>query len=122
MSFWNKLFGGSLAPATQQPLSKPTAPSSSKVAPTKPPKTIVEEVKDMLRKASGAQDFVAKANRFGFRAAKEDFMGLWLEKGDCTLILAVLPSHGSDLIWCLSMIESKDAEIVNLVNEGKLTF
>jgi hypothetical protein len=63
-----------------------------------------------------------RANQAGFRAIKEDFIGLYLEKGDCTLILAVLPSHGPDTIWCLSMIATKGSGVVNLVNEGKVTF
>lgn len=84
--------------------------------------SIVEEVKETIRNASGALDFVSRAKQAGFRAIKEDFIGLYLQKGDCTLILAVLPSRGLDSIWCLSMIENKGAEIVNLINEGKITF
>jgi len=122
MSFWKRLFGGSPAPAAQPPRPKLTLPEPPKAAPPQPPRTVVEEVKEMLRNASGALDFVARAKQAGFRAIKEDFIGLWLEKGDCTLILAVLPSHGPDSIWCLSMIENKGAEIVNLINEGKITF
>ncbi len=81
----------------------------------------VEEVKDIIRKASGARDFVSRANQAGWQKFKEDFIGLYLQKGDCTLILAVLPSHGPDTIWCLSMAP-KGSGTTNLIDEGKNTF
>jgi hypothetical protein len=81
----------------------------------------VEEIKDIIRKSSGARDFVSRAYQSGWQKFKEDFIGLYLQKGDCTVILAVLPSHGPDLIWCLSMA-SKGSDTVNLIDEGKLTF
>src|ERR1017187_5607880 len=121
MSFWKRLFGGSPAPAAQPRRPKPTTPDPPKPAPPARPTNVVEEVKDIIRKASGARDFVSRANQAGFRAIKEDFIGLWLQKGDCTLILAVLPSHGPDSIWCLSMA-SKGSDTVNLIDEGKMTF
>jgi len=113
MSLWRKLFGGSSAPAAQ--------PTKSTPAPSQEAASLVKEVKDIIRKSSGARDFVARANRAGFRTIKEDFIGLYLQKEDCTVILAVLPSHGPDTIWCLSMA-SKGSETVNLIDEGKITF
>ena len=120
MSFWTKLFGRSPTPAAQ-PSPKPAAPAPPNTAPAERPPNVVEEVKDIIRKASGARDFVSRANGRGFRAIKEDFVGLWLQKGDCTLILAVLPNRGPDSIWCLSMA-SKGSDTVNLIDEGKITF
>jgi hypothetical protein len=81
----------------------------------------VEEVKSIIRTSNGARDFVSRANQAGWQKFKEDFIGLYLQKGDCTLILAVLPSHGPDSIWCLSMA-SKGSDTVNLIDEGKTTF
>ena len=82
----------------------------------------VAEVKDMLRNAAGARDFVAKAQRAGFGTVKEDFLGLHLSRGDCNLILVILASRGPDSIWALSMTTGKGSGIVNLVDEGRLTF
>lgn len=84
--------------------------------------SVVAEVKDMLRNASGARDFVARANRAGFFKVKEDWSGLHMNRGECHLILSVLGSRGPDSIWCLSMIANKSSETVNLVDEGKLSF
>lgn len=109
-------------PGSSVPNAPPTPTPAKTLARPTDEKSVVAEVKAMLRAASGALNFVARTKQAGFRAVKEDFIGLYLQKGDCTLILTVLPSHGPDSIWCLSMIENKGAEIVNLVNEGKLTF
>ena len=132
MNFWKNLFGRGSKPTpaaqvTPQPSSLTPNAAPSLTPPKKPAratdeKSVVAEVKAVLRAASGALNFVARAKQAGFRAVKEDFIGLYLQKGECTLILAVLPSRGPDSIWCLSMIENKGAEIVNLVNEGKFTF
>jgi hypothetical protein len=81
----------------------------------------VEEVKAIIRISSGARDFISKANWAGYRSVKEDFIGLHLQKGDCTVILTVLASRGPDTIWCLSMA-SKGSPTVHLINEGKVTF
>jgi hypothetical protein len=83
---------------------------------------IVGQIKGIIRESTGAADFVSKVEQAGFRRVKEDFVGLYLQKGDCTLIVNVLASRGSDRIWCLSMIASKTSEIVNLIDEGETSF
>jgi len=82
---------------------------------------VIEEVKQMLSRADGARDFVARAQRAGFQIVKEDWSGLHLSRGDCNLILFVLESRGPDSIWSLSMIASKGTGIVTLVDEGRVT-
>lgn len=84
-------------------------------------KSVVAEVKHMLRNASGARDFVIKANQAGFRKVREDFSGLYMKRGECALGITVIASRGPDSIWCLS-IANKGSGIVNLVDEGKFTF
>jgi hypothetical protein len=99
MSFWKKLFGGSPAPA-----AKPT--------------NVVEEAKDIIRNSSGAHDFLSRATQAGWSKIKEDFIGIYLKKGDATLIFGVLPSHGPDTIWT-AMMTTKDTGTVYLITEGK---
>ena len=120
MSFWRKLFG------KEQPKQAAKTASSVAITPQpSAPKTVpanVEVIKDLLRRISGARDFIQKAQAVGFRFVKEDQIGLILAKGECTLILCVLPSRGPDSIWCLSLFEKKGSPTVNLVDEGKLQF
>jgi hypothetical protein len=97
MSLWRKLFGVKESPGPDLKL-----------------------VKRVLREANGARDFVRRAEKAGFRFVKEDHIGLILAKGECKLILSVLPSRGPDTIWCLSLSEKKGSPIVNVIDEGKL--
>lgn len=79
----------------------------------------VEEVKDIIRQSSGAKDFLSRATQAGWKKIKEDFIGIYLQKGDATLIFGVLPSHGSDTIWN-AMMMTKDTGTVYLITEGKI--
>ena len=120
----DSVFGASSRPEPTAPVADKglvSRPTSKSTEPTEG-KSIVDDVKDILIKASGAREFVIKINSIGFRVVKEDFTGLHMQKGDTNLILSVLPSRGPDLIWCLSMIPTKGSGIVNLVDEGRRTF
>lgn len=72
-------------PNSSTPNAAPTPTPAKKSARPTDEKSVVAEVKDMLRAASGALDFIARAKRAGFHAVKEDFIGLHLQKGECTL-------------------------------------
>ncbi len=119
MSFWKKLFGGSSAAAAQPPTPKPAAPKTPKPAPPPQPTSLIDEAKAIIRKASGARDFLSRATQAGWRKIKEDFIGIYLQKGDATLIFGVLPSHGPDTIWN-AMMTTKDTGTVHLITEGRI--
>jgi hypothetical protein len=78
------------------------------------------EIKDMIRNTKGARDFIAAANRAGFATIGQDASGLFLKRGDHILGIVVLPSRGPDSIWTLSITTGK--ELINLIDEGKITF
>jgi hypothetical protein len=119
MSFWKKLFGGSPAPAAKSPQPKPiTAEPPKPVAPAQPI-NVVEEAKEIIRNSRGARDFLSRATQAGWSKIKEDFIGIYLKKGDATLIFGVLPSQGPDLIWN-AMMTTKDTGTVYLISEGKI--
>ena len=119
MSFWKKLFGGSPAPAAKPPQSKPTTPEPPKPVASAQPTNVVEEAKDIIRNSRGARDFLSRATQSGWSKIKEDFIGIYLKKGDATLIFGVLPSQGPDTIWS-AMMTTKDTGTVYLISEGKI--
>ena len=124
MSFFKQLFGGGKA---QTPPSQTKAQHETVAAPPSPPTAppqpinLVDEVKDIIRKASGAHDFLARVTQAGWRKIKEDFIGIYMQKGDATVIFGVLPSHGPDTIWT-AMMTTKATGTVYLITEGKIVF
>jgi hypothetical protein len=79
----------------------------------------VEEAKNLIRNSRGALDFYSRAIEAGWKKLKEDFIGMYLQKGDATLIFGVLPSRGPDTIWT-AMMTTKDTGTVKLISEGKI--
>jgi hypothetical protein len=110
---------GRSAPAAKPPQPKPTTPEPPKPAAPAQPTNVVEEAKDIIRSSRGARDFLSRATQAGWSKIKEDFIGIYLKKGDATLIFGVLPSHGPDTIWN-AMMTTKDTETVYLITEGKI--
>ena len=87
-----------------------------------PPRTapnLIDEAKDIVRNSKGANDLLARATQAGWSKVKEDFIGIYLQKGDGTLIFGVLPSQGPDTVWN-AMMTTKESETVHLVTEGKI--
>jgi hypothetical protein len=76
----------------------------------------LEVVKQLLRRASGAREFLEQAKKAGFGLRENAPTHLMLVKGECKLTIGVFASQGSDKIWFLSLVERKGAPIVNLVN------
>jgi hypothetical protein len=97
--------------ASERP--KPTFSSS--------PASLVDEAKDMIRKASGAREFLLQASRAGWRKINEDFIGIYLQKRDATLIFGVLPSQGPDRIYN-AMMTTEERGTVYLITEGEIAF
>jgi hypothetical protein len=119
MSFWKKLFGGSPAPAVKPPQPKPATLEPPKTAAPAQPTNVVEEAKALIRNSRGARDFHSRATQAGWSKIKEDFIGIYLKKGDATLIFGVLPSHGPDTIWN-AMMTTTDTGTVYLISEGNI--
>lgn len=80
---------------------------------------LIEEAKEITRKAAGATDFLSRITRAGWCKIKEDFIGIYLQKEGATLIFGVLPSKRPDTIWN-SMMTTKDSGTVYLITEGKI--
>ena len=81
----------------------------------------IDEVKRMLRKSSGARDFLRKSQRAGFSVVEESAIGLVIKRNDCHVIFAVIPEYGEDKIRRLSMQE-KGGQALHLIEDGEYKF
>jgi hypothetical protein len=109
---------------SSRPPAKPSQsapPPEAPVLVARPEPTLnhVEEAKDIIRNSSGAHNFLSRATQAGWVKIKEDFIGIYLKKGDATLIFGVLPSKGPDTIWN-AMMTTKDTGTIYLISEGKI--
>jgi hypothetical protein len=117
LDFFRRIFKRSASP--QVAVVSKEQPVSARRAAETPNRDHVEEAKDIVRKSNGARDFLSRATQAGWVQFKEDFIGIYLKKGDATLIFGVLPSHGPDTIWT-AMMTTKDTGTVYLITEGKI--
>jgi hypothetical protein len=74
-------------PSAARPVAKPVNPPSN-----------LEVVKQLLRGASGARDFVEQAEKAGFRLVNHAPTHTMFAKGECKLVLGVFASQGPDTI------------------------
>lgn len=79
----------------------------------------VEEAKNIILNSNGARDFFSRATQAGWTKINEDFIGIYLKKGDATLIFGVLPSQGPDTIYN-AMMMTKDSGTIKLISGGKI--
>jgi hypothetical protein len=76
-------------------------------------------VKRILREATGASDFLRRVAEFGFAPDGNSLTGQYYRKDECIFVITVLPSYGSDRIFCLLVTEKNVTKgNVCLVDEG----
>lgn len=122
MSFWKKLFGASPTGAAAPPPSRTPSPSARSASDSPGPATdLVQQAQELIRRATGARDFLSRAFQAGWRKEREDSLGLFLRKGDAILVFGVLPSRGVDSIWN-AMMTTPATGTVFLISEGKRDF